>query len=98
MPATCEARTDLSTAAGSAVVLLRAAQIDVQAPQAVGDGPLEHRRVRGREARRQRGEQLERARLVARLDDDAAARGCEAALRAPGARRVTTERLSSREI
>ena len=52
------------------VVLLGAAEIDVQAAQPVGDGPLEHRRVRGREARRQRREQLERARLVARLDDD----------------------------
>ncbi len=50
------------------IVLLRAAQIYVQAPQAVGDGPLEYRRVRGGETRRQRGEQLERSRLVARLD------------------------------
>ena len=51
-------------------MLLRAAQIYVQAAQAVGDGPLEHRRVRGGETRRQRGEQRQRARLVARLDDD----------------------------
>ena len=87
------ARIDLSTLR-LGVVLLRAAQIDVQAPQAVGDRPLEHRRVRGGEARRQRGEQLERARLVARLDDDAAARGCEAALPARDACRAVTDTVS----
>ena len=53
------------------VVLLRAAQIDVEAPQAVGDGPLEHRRVRGGEQRgASEASSCERARLVARLDDD----------------------------
>jgi hypothetical protein len=52
------------------VVLLGAAEVDVQAAQAVGAGPLEHGRVRGGEARRQRCEHLERARLVVRLDHD----------------------------
>ena len=70
MPATVDGADRLEHCGRLGVVLLRAAEIDVQAAQAVGDGPLEHRRVRGGEARRQRGEQLERARLVARLDDD----------------------------
>ena len=74
MPALSVARIDLSTAVGSALCCWRAAEIDVEAAQAVGDSPLEHRRVRGGEARRQRGEQRERARLVARLDDESGTR------------------------
>ena len=98
MPATCRGAHRLEHGGRLGIVLLRAAQIDVQAPQAVGDGPLEHRRVRGGEARRQRGEQLERARLVARLDDEQRHAAAKQRFELAGARRAMTERLSCSEI
>jgi hypothetical protein len=53
------------------IVLLRAAQTNVEPAQTLRDSPLKYGRMRsGREPGRQRGDQGERARLVASLDDD----------------------------